>query len=140
MQQFPHRAVGFALDLIGPRRTVLGTMLFAVIGAVLFAYATSATMLIIAMGLIGIGCSAVPGWRSLGVSLVYCRAKCGRASTRRADARRTGAYRTAACRTDWRASARSTSLLIRELEPFDRRFYAGNLMSNTGTWIQRISS
>lgn len=66
LMQFP---VGFALDLIGPRRTVLGTMLFAVIGALLFAYATSAMMLITAMALIGIGCSAV----YMGALFVFAR-------------------------------------------------------------------
>lgn len=64
--QFP---VGFALDRIGPRRTVLGTMIFALIGALLFSFAQSATMLISAMALIGIGCSAV----YMGALFVFAR-------------------------------------------------------------------
>lgn len=66
LMQFP---VGFALDRIGPRRTVLGTMIFALIGALLFSYAQSATMLIIGMALIGIGCSAV----YMGALFVFAR-------------------------------------------------------------------
>lgn len=66
LMQFP---VGFALDRIGPRRTVLGTMIFALIGAWLFAYAQSATTLILGMALIGIGCSAV----YMGALFVFAR-------------------------------------------------------------------
>lgn len=54
--QFP---VGWALDTLGPRRTIVATMLFAVLGAALFAYAESAWQLDLAMALIGVGCSAV---------------------------------------------------------------------------------
>eukprot|EP01037_Dinobryon_pediforme_P013158 gene13158-13262_t len=56
VMQFP---VGWALDMIGPRRSVASLMLVAVIGAFLFARAHSATELNIAMALIGIGCSAI---------------------------------------------------------------------------------
>ena len=51
--------VGFALDGIGPRRTVASLMLAAVAGAVLFARAQSALDLDIAMVLIGIGCGSI---------------------------------------------------------------------------------
>lgn len=54
LSQFP---VGWALDRFGPRRTMAGTLLFAVIGAVLFALARTSGAGIAAMALIGIGCS-----------------------------------------------------------------------------------
>lgn len=54
--QFP---VGIALDRLGPRRTVTATMLFAVAGALVFARAETAGGLLAAMGLIGVGCSAI---------------------------------------------------------------------------------
>jgi MFS family permease len=54
--QFP---VGWALDTIGARRTVSLQMLAAVIGALLFAAAESATALNIAMLLIGAGCGSI---------------------------------------------------------------------------------
>jgi len=54
--QFP---VGWALDTLGPRRTVAAIMLAAVAGAALFARATSAFDLNLAMVLIGVGCSAI---------------------------------------------------------------------------------
>lgn len=54
--QFP---VGIALDRIGPRRTVSVVMLAAVAGAALLAFAGSAVQCIVAMGLIGVGCSPV---------------------------------------------------------------------------------
>jgi len=56
VMQFP---VGWALDTIGPRKTVTTTMLAAIIGAGLFARATTAFELDIALSLIGIGCSAI---------------------------------------------------------------------------------
>ncbi|MCI4665732.1 MAG: MFS transporter [Neomegalonema sp.] len=55
--QFP---IGWALDTIGPRRTA--TALLGVAGTggcLLFAYATNATELTIAMGAIGLGCAPV---------------------------------------------------------------------------------
>ena len=54
--QFP---VGWALDTLGPRRTVSLQMLAAVAGALLFAIAHSALALNIAMLLIGIGCGSI---------------------------------------------------------------------------------
>ena len=54
--QFP---VGWALDTLGPRRTVSLQMLAAVIGALLFSTAHSALALNIAMLLIGAGCGAI---------------------------------------------------------------------------------
>lgn len=51
--------VGWALDTVGPRRTVTFLMLFAVAGAVLLAQASSAFDLNLAMALIGMGCSAI---------------------------------------------------------------------------------
>ncbi len=54
--QFP---VGWALDTIGPRRTVSFQMLAAVAGAVLFSMAQSALALNAAMLLIGAGCGSI---------------------------------------------------------------------------------
>jgi predicted MFS family arabinose efflux permease len=54
--QFP---VGWALDSIGPRRTVSVQMLLAVVGAAIFAMATNALQLNIAMVLIGAGCGSI---------------------------------------------------------------------------------
>ncbi len=54
--QFP---VGWALDTVGPRRTVSFQMLAAVAGAVLFAMAESAVALHAAMLLIGAGCGSI---------------------------------------------------------------------------------
>jgi MFS family permease len=51
--------VGYALDHVGPRRTIAALMLAAIAGALLFAAAQSALALNIAMVLIGIGCSAI---------------------------------------------------------------------------------
>ncbi|MEI6574142.1 MAG: MFS transporter [Alphaproteobacteria bacterium] len=56
VMQFP---VGWALDALGPRRTVPVTMVAAVIGALLFAKAESGFVLQFALVLIGIGCSAI---------------------------------------------------------------------------------
>jgi MFS family permease len=56
VMQFP---VGWALDALGPRRTVPVTMVAAVIGVLLFAQAESGFILQIALVLIGIGCSAI---------------------------------------------------------------------------------
>jgi predicted MFS family arabinose efflux permease len=52
-------AVGAALDRLGPRRTIAGMMIFAVIGAVLFSIATSQWTAIVAMALIGLGCAPI---------------------------------------------------------------------------------
>lgn len=54
--QFP---VGWALDTVGPRRTVSLQMLAAVAGALLFASAGNALVLNIAMLLIGAGCGSI---------------------------------------------------------------------------------
>lgn len=54
--QFP---VGWALDTVGPRRTVALQMLAAVAGALLFAIAHSALALNLAMLLIGAGCGSI---------------------------------------------------------------------------------
>lgn len=54
--QFP---VGWALDTVGPRRTVSLQMLAGVAGALLFATAQSAFTLDIAMLLIGAGCGSI---------------------------------------------------------------------------------
>jgi MFS family permease len=54
--QFP---VGWALDTLGPRRTVSFQMLAAVAGALLFAAAQSQLALNIAMLLIGAGCGSI---------------------------------------------------------------------------------
>ena len=50
---------GWALDQLGPRRTVAATMLAAVAGAVLFAQASTAFAFNLAMALNGVGCSAI---------------------------------------------------------------------------------
>jgi predicted MFS family arabinose efflux permease len=54
--QFP---IGWALDVLGPRRSVSVLMLSAVAGAVLFARANSGLQLDIAMLLIGVGCAPI---------------------------------------------------------------------------------
>jgi predicted MFS family arabinose efflux permease len=51
--------VGWALDTIGPRRTVASLMLAAVAGALLFAVAQTAFQLNLAMILIGVGCGSI---------------------------------------------------------------------------------
>lgn len=56
LAQFP---VGWALDQIGPKRTVLAAMIVGSVGAILFALATRFEMALLAMMLIGIGCSPV---------------------------------------------------------------------------------
>ena len=56
LAQFP---VGFALDRFGPRRTLAAFMVLAVIGAALFARADDFADCLVAMALIGIGCSPV---------------------------------------------------------------------------------
>ena len=56
LSQFP---VGFLLDRHGPRRTLSGLMLIAVVGAGLMAMAQSLTDCLIGMALIGVGCSPV---------------------------------------------------------------------------------
>lgn len=54
--QFP---VGWALDRIGPRRTVATTMALGSLGAFLFANATNAATATAAMALIGVGCAPI---------------------------------------------------------------------------------
>jgi sugar phosphate permease len=54
--QFP---VGWALDEVGPRRSVSLLMLAAIAGAILFARARSGNQLDIAMLLIGVGCAPI---------------------------------------------------------------------------------
>jgi MFS family permease len=56
LAQFP---VGWALDRFGPRRTMSGVMIFAVLGAAWLALARSRADCFGAMALIGIGCSPV---------------------------------------------------------------------------------
>ena len=56
LAQFP---VGYALDHIGPRRTVSGFMVAAALGAALFAGANGYGTAMLAMALIGIGCSPI---------------------------------------------------------------------------------
>ncbi|MEI6398669.1 MAG: MFS transporter, partial [Pseudomonadota bacterium] len=56
IMQFP---VGWALDIVGPKKTVTTTMLAAILGATLFAHAKSALELDIALALVGVGCSAI---------------------------------------------------------------------------------
>jgi predicted MFS family arabinose efflux permease len=56
LAQFP---VGWALDQVGPKRTVLTAMAVGSVGAILFALATRFELALLAMMLIGIGCSPV---------------------------------------------------------------------------------
>ncbi|MGL4325439.1 MAG: MFS transporter [Beijerinckiaceae bacterium] len=56
LMQFP---VGWALDRIGPRRTVTVLMVIGAAGCVLFSYAGNWVVMATAMALIGIGCSAI---------------------------------------------------------------------------------
>lgn len=56
LAQFP---VGWALDRIGPRRTITFMMLPAAIGALIFARATTTWHCVVAMALIGIGCAPI---------------------------------------------------------------------------------
>ena len=56
LSQFP---IGWALDRLGPRRTVTVAMAVGSVGALLFATATSAFAGTLAMALIGIGCAPV---------------------------------------------------------------------------------
>lgn len=54
LSQFP---VGVALDKLGPRRTIGGMMLSAVVGALLFASAGSHLVAVTGMALVGVGCA-----------------------------------------------------------------------------------
>lgn len=56
LSQFP---VGVALDSLGPRRTIGGMMLSAVVGALLFASATSHPVAVAGMALVGVGCAPI---------------------------------------------------------------------------------
>lgn len=56
LSQFP---IGWALDRLGPRRTVTAAMAIGSLGAFLFAQATGAFTGTLAMALIGIGCSPI---------------------------------------------------------------------------------
>jgi predicted MFS family arabinose efflux permease len=56
LAQFP---VGWALDRIGPRRTVMACMAVGTAGAFLFATASHVAFSILAMVMVGIGCSPV---------------------------------------------------------------------------------
>jgi predicted MFS family arabinose efflux permease len=56
LAQFP---VGLALDKIGPRWTVSGLFLLAVLGAMLLSVAQGLSGALFAMGLIGVGCSPI---------------------------------------------------------------------------------
>ena len=51
--------VGEALDRIGPRWTAAFALMVGAVGAGVFALATSPMMLVLAMALIGVGCSPV---------------------------------------------------------------------------------
>ena len=64
--QFP---IGWALDTIGPRRTVSMVMSAAVVGAVLFARAGSVFDLDCAMAVIGVG------WSPISMGAVYIRGR-----------------------------------------------------------------
>ena len=50
--------VGIAIDRYGPKRTMVATAVLAILGAVLFALASSGAMLVTARAVMGLGCSA----------------------------------------------------------------------------------
>lgn len=56
LSQFP---VGYALDRIGPRRTLAGFLLVAVAGTVIFGLSQNYATALTALALIGIGCSPI---------------------------------------------------------------------------------
>lgn len=56
LSQFP---VGYALDRIGPRRTLAGFLLVAVAGTVIFGLARNYAAALTALALIGIGCAPI---------------------------------------------------------------------------------
>ncbi len=56
LAQFP---IGYLLDTVGPRRTMASLMLAGVAGGLLFALSNSFAVSLLAMALIGIGCSPV---------------------------------------------------------------------------------
>lgn len=56
LSQFP---VGYALDRLGPRRTLAGFLLAAVAGTALFGLAQSYVAALVALALIGIGCAPI---------------------------------------------------------------------------------
>jgi predicted MFS family arabinose efflux permease len=56
LAQFP---VGYALDRVGPRRTIAVLMAIGFAGAVLFSQATSFAVALLGMSLIGLGCSPI---------------------------------------------------------------------------------
>lgn len=56
LMQFP---VGYALDRVGPKLTTAVLLVVAALGGLAFAFAGGAVSLIVAMGLIGAGCSSV---------------------------------------------------------------------------------
>jgi predicted MFS family arabinose efflux permease len=56
LSQFP---VGYALDRIGPRRTLAGFLLVAVAGTVIFGLSRSYVAALTALALIGIGCAPI---------------------------------------------------------------------------------
>jgi MFS family permease len=56
LAQFP---VGWALDRLGPRRTVAAAMAIGCAGAFLFALAGDARLAVVGMALIGVGCSPI---------------------------------------------------------------------------------
>ena len=56
LSQFP---VGYALDRLGPRRTLAGFLLAAVAGTALFGLAQSYMAALVALALIGIGCAPI---------------------------------------------------------------------------------
>jgi predicted MFS family arabinose efflux permease len=56
LSQFP---VGYALDRLGPRRTLAGFLLFAVAGTMLFGMAQGYLTALAALALIGIGCAPI---------------------------------------------------------------------------------
>lgn len=67
LAQFP---LGSALDAYGPRRVVPVFMVGGVLGALLFSAAQTSSQLVVAMGLIGIGCAPA----LMGAMFVFARA------------------------------------------------------------------
>jgi MFS family permease len=66
---------GIMLDRFGPRRTVTGLFLLAVVGTALFTVAESGALMVLARTLMGIGCAAVFAASFMIIGRFYCARK-----------------------------------------------------------------